>query len=383
MAVQRILFVRNSRGITDISGAETYLINLMRGLIADGCSAELVCTTDSRRGRPLWLDRLDAAEIPYQVVDVTSMTSADDYRVARAHARELGADVIHAMDHRSDAIAAMLDRRLRIPAVASFFGWTNFPATSLRGRLYPLVDKFLMRRLRRVIVDSAYVGTRTRLPKDRVAVIPNGVDLERFNPDTVQGRFKTDWFGREDVTVVGLIGRIHPNKGILDLARAAAKLCPRFPNLRFVVLGGTPPGFEAYQAEINALIAETSLQDRFLVTNVESREIPAAIASFDITTLPSYMESLSYVMLESMAMRRPVISAKVGGHGELIEDGMNGYLIASGDVDALADRIATLAQDPNLRAQIAHAARARIEEQYSTAAMVARTRAVYEEAQRA
>lgn len=379
MPAPRVLFIRNSRGITDISGAETYMINLMRGLIADGCDAELVCATDSRRPRPLWLDRLDAAQLPYQTVDVTSKTSLADLRAARDHAREMGADVIHAMDHRSDAIAASIDRKLGIPAVASFFGWTNFAETSWRGRLYPLIDRMLMRRLRRVIVDSEFVGQRTGLPAERVAVIPNGVDIERFDPEHVTGGFKTTWFGTEDVTLVGLIGRLHPNKGHIDLARAAAQLCPSHPDLRFVTLGGTPPGFEDYEAELATFLATEGLEDRFLVTNVDSIDIPKAIASFDITTLPSYMESLSYVMLESMAMNTPVISARVGGHGELIDDGANGFLIASGDVAALADRIARLAGDPALRARIAEAARARVLERYSTAAMVAKTRAVYEE----
>lgn len=377
----RVLFIRNSRGITDISGAETYLINLMRGLIADGCEAELTCATDSRGPRPLWLDRLDAAGLPYQTVDVTSKTSLADMRAARDHARELGADVIHAMDHRSDLIAASLDRQLGIPAVASFFGWTNFAETSWRGRLYPRIDRLLMRRLRRIIVDSDFVGRRTGLPRSRVAVIPNGVDTGRFDPDRVTGTFKTRWFGSEDVVLVGLIGRLHPNKGHLDLARAAARLCPENPQLRFVTLGATPPGHEDYAAELDAFLAAEGLTDRFLVTNVDSGDIPAALASFDITTLPSYMESLSYVMLESMAMNTPVISARVGGHGELIDDGTNGYLIASGDVAALACRIGQLAGDPALRARIAEAARARVLERYSTPAMVARTREVYEEVQ--
>ena len=67
--------------------------------------------------------------------------------------------------------------------------------------------------------------------------------------------------------------------------------------------------------------------------------------------------------------------------GKLIEDGINGFLIASGDVTALADRIAQLAADPDLRTRIADEARGRIVERYSTRAMVARTRAVYEEVQ--
>ena len=381
MTAPNVLFIRNSRGITDISGAETYLMALMQGLSEDGCETEALIATDSRRGRPLWLDRLDATGLPYQTVDITSPFSLADWWAVRDHAREMGADVVHAMDHRSDALAVALDRSLKIPAVASFFGWTNWTDASLRGRLYPMVDRALMRRLRRVITDSDFVGSRTGLPAERVAVIPNGVDTRRFDPDRVKGGLKSRWFGTEDVTVVGLIGRVHPNKGHVDLVRAAAALRPDWPDLRFVTLGATPPGHADYEADLHSAIAQADLADCFLVTNVDSREIPAAIASFDVTVLPSYMESLSYVMLESMAMGVPVISARVGGHAEVIDDGETGLLFESGDVPALTDRIARLLRDPGLRARLARAGRARVLERYSIAAMVARTRAVYEEVQ--
>jgi glycosyltransferase involved in cell wall biosynthesis len=379
MSEPRILFIRNSRGITDISGAETYLVHLMRGVIADGCQAELLCAIDSRTPRPTWLDLLDVADLPYQTVDVTSKISLADLRAAHNHARALGSNVIHALDHRSDAIAAWLNRQMGIPAVASFFGWTNFSETSWRGRLYPRIDRLLMRQMNRIIVDSEFIGRRTDLPASMISVIPNGVDLERFDPDHVVGGLKSRWFGTEDITLVGLIGRMHPNKGHLDLARAAARLCPHHPELRFVTIGATPPGQEDYACELRALLAAEGLLDRFLVTNVNSCDIPSALASFDITALPSYMESLSYVMLESMAMNTPVISARVGGHGDLIKDGENGLLFESGDVAALAKGIDGLAIDSALRFRIANSARAAVVEHYSTGAMIARTRAVYEE----
>lgn len=380
MSVQRILFVRNSRGITDISGAETYLIDLLRGLMKNGCTVHLVCALDSRRGRPSWLERLDASEIPYSTADVTSIASLADLKATLVVAREFNPEIVHGMDHRSNVIATMLQRRMGVPAVASFFGWTNFSETSLRGRIYPVIDRLIMKRLRRLIVDSEFVGTSTRLGNEKIAVIPNGVDLTRFDPDNVMGGFKRKWFGRENLTVVGLVGRVHPNKGHLDLARAAGELCSLHPDLRFVTLGGTPPGYEGYAESIAHYLARSGLEDKFIMTNVDSRDIPSALASMDIVTLPSYMESLSYVMLEAMAMGRPVISARVGGHGELIKDGVSGFLVDSGDVTALADRIARLSTDEGLRSEISRNARAQIVDQYSIAAMVARTRRVYDEA---
>jgi len=381
MISPRILFVRNSRGITDVTGAETYLLTLIEGLHRAGCAVELLCAVDARQGETPWLKTLRARGLPYRTVDVPSKFSIADLRAGLERARSFKADVIHAMDHRSDTVAVLLSLWFGIPAVASFFGWTNWEKTSARARLYPAFDRLIMRRLKRVIVDSAFIGSQIRSTDAvrQVAVIPNGVDMQRFDADSVAPTFKQRWFGRDDVTLIGTIGRIHPNKGHIDLARAAGDMLSRNPNLRFVIIGDPPPGHEDYARELDKVLAETGIGDQFLITNVPSAEIPDAIASFDITAMPSYMESLSYVMLESMAMKTPVISARVGGHGELIEDGQNGFLIEPGDVGALTRKLETLIADPELRVRIGEAGQRKVRAEYSIEAMVARTCAVYEE----
>ncbi len=377
MAAYRVLFLRNSRGITDVSGAETYLLTVMRGLIRAGCDVALACAVDPARGRTPWLKALAASGVPYRLTAVPSTFSIADWRAAGTAARELGAEVLHAMDHRSDVIATTLARRLGVPAVASFFGWTNWPAGSLRARLYPPIDRLAMRGLSRVIVDSAGGGGRLGLPPDRRAVVPNGVDLTRFDPARVRPDLKRRWFGDAGVRLVGMVGRIHPNKGQHAFAAAAAALAPRFPELRFAVVGDPPPGYEGYRDELLRRVSAAGLGERFRVENLPSRDIPDALASFDVLAAPSLMESLSYVVLEAMALRVPVVTSRVGGHGELVTDGVDGLLIAPGDVDGLAAALARLLADPELAAQLGAAGRARVAQDYSVEAMIARTRAVY------
>ncbi len=372
--------IRNCRGISDITGAESYILTLLSGLQRAGCAVELLCAIREDAGETQWLRTLRSRDIPFHLVDVPSTFSLADLRALKGRLEAFQPDVIHAMDHRSDAIAVLAARRKSIPAVASFFGWTNWQDTSWRGYIYPTVDRLLMRNLKRVIVDSHHIGDQIRAPEGHVAVIPNGVDTNRFDPDKTPAPYKQTWFGRDDITLVGTVGRVHPNKGHLELADAAARLLKTNPNTRFAIIGEPPPGFEDYGAELRQKITDTGMGDQFLVTNIPSSEIPKAIASFDITVLPSYLESLSYVMLESMAMKTPVISSRVGGHGELIESGRNGILIEAGDVDALVQSLESLIGDPTLRHQIGLAGHETMMARYSVDSMVARTIEVYEEA---
>lgn len=380
MSAPRVLFVRNCRGITDVTGAESYLLTLIQGLRRAGCDAQLLCAIDEKKGDTPWLQTLRSRDIPHELVNVPSKFSRADLHALLAKIVAMKPQVLHAMDHRTDAIAVLASRRMQVPAVASFFGWTNWSATSLRGIIYPIFDRFVMQRLSKIIVDSEQIAERIKTKKkDHVAVIPNGVDLTRFDPDTVVSQLKSTWFGREDVTLVGAIGRIHPNKGHVDLAKVAGRILAKRPDVRFVILGDPPPGAEAYQAELNATIKAQGMDKEFLVTNVPSADIPAAISAFDITAMPSYMESLAYVMLESMAMKKPIVSANVGGHGTLIDDGRNGFLHRSGDLDTLEAKLMALIDDPALRARIGQAGRDSMRETYSVDAMVEKSLRIYSE----
>ncbi|WP_456388787.1 glycosyltransferase family 4 protein [Profundibacter sp.] len=378
---RRVLFVRNSRGITDITGAETYLLNILSGLAQAGCEVHLVCADILSKGDTPWLAALRNRGIPHTVIDVPGTFSRADFIAVCKMVKSFRPDVIHAMDHRADAVAVWASARTGVPAVASFFGWTNWAKSTLRGRLYPIFDRLVMRRLKKVIVDSAYVGEQIRsaAPNTHVAVIQNGVDLGRFDVTRVKGGFKSEWFGDENIWLVGLIGRLHPNKGLMDMIEAAAQLLQAHPQMRFVVLGDPPPGYEAYSKGLHARLSQLGIADRFLITNIDSSKIPSAIASFDVTVIASYMESLSYVLLESMAMKTPVISARVGGHGALIQNGQSGFLFDSGDVPQLCSLVSKLAKDSALAASIGTAGYEIVKSGYSTQAMIARTCAVYDE----
>ncbi len=211
----------------------------------------------------------------------------------------------------------------------------------------------------RIVCNSAAAAGRLEqsgIRRSRLVIIPNGLADESFavTPPALP---------REpNVVRIGMISRMnHPVKRHDLFLRVAARLARRFPQLQFVLVGDGP-----LRAGLEALVAHLELTDRVHFLG-DCRDIPAVLAALDITVLPSSSESLSNVILESMAAGVPVVAARVGGNSEVVEDGKTGFLFGPGDEEMFAALLETLALQPELRQRVGSAARARAQAEYSIA----------------
>ena len=382
MKPARVLYVRNFRGITDITGAETYLFSLLQGLDRKRYEPLLACITNPAQPEQQWLTELKRRNLPFVTVPIRHRASIHDLVEIRKLILRFDADLVHSLDHRADIVAMAAARLTGKAALASFFGWTNWDENCRKGRLYAWLDRKFLKRADAMIVDSAHIATHMQWPQGEgapLAVIPNGVDARRFDPDRVTDNLKEQFFHDPNVIVLGMVGRVHPNKGQLDFIQAAASLAAGQPRLRFLVIGDAPLGFEDYYREINDRIASLGLQDRALVTNVPSAQIPVVMNSIDLLLAPSYQESFSYTLLEAMAMETPVIASNAGGTPEMISDGENGLLVPPGDPQALAQAADRLLSDASLSSRMGKKARQIILKDWSIDIMADRTMRVYEE----
>ena len=160
-----------------------------------------------------------------------------------------------------------------------------------------------------------------------------------------------------EVGLVGTVGRLDPIKNHPAFLRMAARLAPKFPNVQFVLVGDGP-----LRANLEAIANEAGLGNRVLFLG-DRRDIPAVLASLDITVLPSKSESLSNVILESMAAGVAVVAADVGGNTELLTDGETGFLTTDDD-GALARAVETLLLNDELRINCGRRARLQASAQY-------------------
>ena len=380
MSKIRVLLLRSCRGITDITGAETYLLNLLSAFDRERCDPHLVCITDPRMGETAWLHELKVRGIAYETIPVSNPASISDLLALPALIKRSNAQIVHSIDHRADIVGVVSAKVTGRASVASFFGWTNWEARSPRARFYPLVDRWAMRYLDVLITDSRPMRAQIARKGSRppTIVIPNGVDAVKFDSEKVEPLPGQRFFPGSGHFYIGMIGRIHPNKGQLDFVKAALSIHADHPQCRFLIIGDAPAGFEAYRAEVQQFIRTHGMEDYCLITNVKSAEIPRLIARLDVLAAPSYMESFSFTLLEAMSMARPILTTNVGGNADMIEDGKSGLLVEPGRIDAIVENLDALCRNADLRNSLGSHARSRIEKYFSAEVMAERTMSLYE-----
>lgn len=204
-------------------------------------------------------------------------------------------------------------------------------------------------------------------PADRIAVVPNGIDTERFRPDARLRHKQRQELGVGDGEVaIGVLGRLNSTKDYPTFLRAAAVVAQEIPASRFLCVGG---GHELQR--LQQLVRELGIAERVIFAG--ELDAPSALNSFDIACSPSVTEGFSNAIAEAMACGLPCVVTDVGDSAAIVGD--VGKVVPAGSVDALAEAI--LAAASVLDRHDPQRPRARIVDNYSVAAMVDRTLAAF------
>jgi glycosyltransferase involved in cell wall biosynthesis len=213
------------------------------------------------------------------------------------------------------------------------------------------------------------VASRDRLDPARVRIIHGGVDMEKFRPAKPQAGGRRG----EDGVVIGCVGRLHPDKGQLVLAKAAPEILGALPGARIVLAGDGPQ-----RGALEAAIAAGGVSERMILLG-DQRDIPALLSTFDLLILPSMNEGFANAALEAMSCGVPVIASDAGGNPEVVRDGQTGRLFRKGDAASLAACVVEMAKDlPRARA-LAGAARERAVKEFGVDTLVRRHEELYGE----
>jgi glycosyltransferase involved in cell wall biosynthesis len=209
-----------------------------------------------------------------------------------------------------------------------------------------------------------------RVRAERVTVIENGVDLDRY-PPPVDTCGVADLPRKGGGIRIGCVANLRAVKNIDGLMRAAKLVLARFPDVVFEVAG------EGEQrSALEALHRELGFGGRFVFLGAIS-DVPAFLRAVDVAVLPSHSEGMSNAVLEYMAAGRAVVATDVGANTRLIEHGVSGLIVPPKDETALAEAIGKLIGDQLLAARFGREARRRVERDYSRGAMVAWFEAFY------
>lgn len=218
-----------------------------------------------------------------------------------------------------------------------------------------------MRWCRAAIAVSHYTAGQSGPPALAKPVIYNPISLARFDA----GRSLREELGLgSDQVVVAFLGQIRDIKGVADFI-AMARNIPAL-NARFLIAGECrdPKKFPGSYSEQD--LGDMAGGDSRIRYIGYVREVENVYHTADIVVVPSrWQEPLGLINLEAGACRKPVVATRAGGIPEVVEDGVNGYLVEPGDVDALTARVGALVADPALRVRMGEAGRARVEQDFT------------------
>lgn len=345
-------------------GTETQLLEIVKGLDRGRFRPYVLCF--ERSGG--LLRAFEEAGVGIRTLGVASIFSARGgaalWGLAR-WCRSEGISVVHGFHFHGNLYAALL-KLLRpslrvIVCEQGLYGPGGLRYDFGRWLYYRVADVVLVNceAVRRILVD------RDHLPASRISIIYGGVDAERFRPAAGPAHPAGEH-------VVGCVGRLHPDKGQLVLARAARRILDAVPGTRIVMAGDGPerPELEKVIASEGVGEAVTLLGDR--------GDIPELLAGMDILVLPSINEGFANAALEGMSSGLPVIVSDAGGNPEAVVHGETGIVFPNGDHAALADAVIDLARDPERARAMGRAGRQRVVSMFGLDSLVRRHGHLYE-----
>ena len=323
-------------------------------------------------------------ETGVQVVHLDSKNLRD----LRAHGRfrrlleDGGFDVVHAHLAYASIWGGWAAPGAGVPLVATLHAApaeaSLFSREGLRQRL--LVALLARRAARVVAVSTALARTwiDRGLPAECVQVVPNGIDLSRFEEAPGERSGLSRELGLpEEAPVLVTVSALRPGKGLGDLLEAFARVLVERPE-GVLVIAGDGPLREPLEQRARELAIDGSI--RWLGLR---RDVPRLLAAADLFVLPSRWDAFPTAVLEAMAAGLPVAATRTGGIPDMVEDGAHGLLTPPGDVAALTRALAKLlALDPEERARFGRRGRKRVEERFSLEAWGDRLEALYGRVQR-
>lgn len=192
-------------------------------------------------------------------------------------------------------------------------------------------------------------------PHRTTRVIHPGIDMNGEFPTTAARDALAASLGiPSDAPIVGMVGRLQRWKGMHVLIEAMPSLLDRFPDLHAVIVGGDHPLEPGYREDLDHRIRALGLEHCVHLAGYQ-QDARRWMAAFDVAIHASDNEPFGLVVLEAMALGKPVVAGANGGPSEVIEDGIEGFLVEYGDHRKLANRVAEYLGDPHLARTMAAA----------------------------
>ena len=286
-------------------------------------------------------------------------------------------DIVHTHTSKAGILGRWAAFFVRVPVIIHtphghvFWGYFG----KLKTRIFILLEK-----ISALVTDRLVMLTEQEkidhlhfhiAPENKFSVVHSGINLDEFSNTSVDPAAMKRRLGiPEDNLIVGTVGRLTSIKGHRYLIEAARKIAGSRPDTTFVILGDGE-----LLDELKNMVTRSDIEENIMFLGWRS-DVAEVMSTFDIFALPSLNEGMGRVLVEAMALGRPIVASNIGGIPDLVVDCENGYLVSVGDVESLAARIRKLLDDPEKREEMGECGK-KIAIDYSANAMVQKIDRVY------
>ncbi len=355
------------------AGAEVQLLSLIKYLARlPGFEWSVILFNEGRLADEL-------RKLPVSLTIISEQTFSPigiAYRLAKA-LRKIRPDVVHTHKYKDSFIGTLVAKSLGVRHVVRVVHGLPEPFNGLGNAkmlAYTAVDRLItdwfVDRVLAVSLDIEKVLIRM-YGSNRVSCIHNGIDLSAVQVTTPKEALRRKWQIAEDAVVIGTVGRLVPVKGHFILMEATRILQASIKNMTLVLVGDGP-----LRKDLEANAKRLSLE-KFVIFAGQQDQSYDFMNMMDVFVLPSLHEGIPMVLLEALALQRPVVATRVGGIPEVISHDSCGKLVEVGDAADLAKNLKELIEMPDKARAFALEGRRQVEQEYSANTMANRTAEMY------
>jgi glycosyltransferase involved in cell wall biosynthesis len=340
-------------------GMEMYSLQTAARLISSGFEVEILCMPNSR----LFLEA-EKCGVLIHTFSFTRYISPKKCLELSNYLKYREFDIIHVQASKDLwlVVPALKLASINIPLILTkHVGSSVVKRDILHSWLYKRVDLALAisNVIKHNIIDT------TPLTEERVILLHNGIDVDKFNPEKISRlQIREQFHISEDEVLIGMNARFSPGKGHEEFLFAANELAHQYNNLKFILIGGASYGEDEYEQKIKSMSSYLGLDDKVIFTGFR-KDVPEILASLDIFVFPSHAEAFGLALVEAMSMKLPTVCSNSDGVLDIAVDNETSFLFQKKNYHDLAIKLSYLITQPSKREVLGTAARKRVLDNFS------------------
>jgi glycosyltransferase involved in cell wall biosynthesis len=323
--------------------------------------------------------KLVESGIPTVIIDESKNNFLRIIGKVRKIVKENQTDILHTHRYKENILGALAKRSCELKALVTTVHGAREPFKGLKSTkasIYSVLNAyFIKKHFDKVIAVSDEIKNELtkNFGSEKVVTVHNAIDPAKIRPLRNPDDVRRDLGLAPSSSVISVIGRMVPVKGLEVFLKMARLISLKRNDVVFLLVGDGP---EKGSLEKKAI--ELGIGEKTIFTGFRD-DIIDIINCLDILVLSSYHEGIPMVLLEGMALSKPVVATAVGGIVEVIENEVSGLLVERGDEEALAAACLRILDSPILKAQLVAAAQKRLEDEFSVDCQRERMRRIYRE----